>query len=606
MEQLYEAEATGGGGKRVRPGKKLPILIFTTLAGTLLILYLVLCTVASLSGTFFPHTTLNGVEIGGLSTSQAADRLQKELLGRTCDIYLNDDSGDPAASVAYSALGVRPVSSYTHMASDAFALQRRDGFFGGGLVFLRSLLGRATLAADMTWDPDQLNTIAQKLSADFSYDPKGTSYEMGDDCVRVTTAKDGQTVTADDLKTALSGVLAKTGSTSVTVHAVIQPAEVLSAQEIHDAVAGQMKNAGYDAATKSITAEQTGAEFDVAEAEKLLKDADPGSVVKIPATIEHPAVTAEQLKGVLFRDKLGSATTHVGGTAARISNVKLATSTVNGTVLNCGDTFSYNNTVGKRTEAKGYQPAPAYVQGETVDEIGGGVCQPSSTLYLACLLSNLEIVQRYAHRYVPAYIAKGMDATVSWGGPDYQFRNNTDYPIRIEAVYSKGYLTMTLYGTKTDNTTVKMTNQVLSTTAWKTVHQDDPTLESGKQTVKVTPYTGYKVITFRNVYDADGKLISSKQEASSDYKVRDKLVLVGTKHTADVPVSGPGGASSGTTPETQPDTPSDLPTDGATDTPTTPTTPTGGTDGTPTDSNTGGTGDTTGDTVVNGVVFPTP
>ncbi|RAZ93300.1 hydrolase, partial [Klebsiella oxytoca] len=79
---------------------------------------------------------------------------------------------------------------------------------------------------------------------------------------------------------------------------------------------------------------------------------------------------------------------------------------------------SYNETVGQRTTAKGYKPAPAYVKGETVDEIGGGVCQPSSTLYLACLRANLEITERYAHRYVPAYIGKGMDATVSWGGPD--------------------------------------------------------------------------------------------------------------------------------------------------------------------------------------------
>ena len=111
----------------------------------------------------------------------------------------------------------------------------------------------------------------------------------------------------------------------------------------------------------------------------------------------------------------------MGGTAARVSNVKLASAAFDGTVLNSGDLFSYNETVGQRTEAKGYKAAPAYVQGETVDEIGGGVCQPSSTLYYACLLANMEITERYAHRYIPAYITRGMDATVSWGGPDYKF-----------------------------------------------------------------------------------------------------------------------------------------------------------------------------------------
>ena len=199
------------------------------------------------------------------------------------------------------------------MSSDAYALQRKAGFFGEGAVYLKGLLGSASLAADMSWDSGQLDTIVKKLAADFSYGPEETSYELGDGCVLVTKAKDGQTVSEEDLKTALNTVLTVTGSTSVTVPATAQPAAVLSAQEIHDTVAGQMKNAGYDPVTKSITAEQTGAEFDVTEAEKLLQDAEPGSVVKIPATIEQPAVTAEQLKGVLFRDQLGSATTHAAG-----------------------------------------------------------------------------------------------------------------------------------------------------------------------------------------------------------------------------------------------------------------------------------------------------
>ena len=75
-----------------------------------------------------------------------------------------------------------------------------------------------------------------------------------------------------------------------------------------------------------------------------------------------------------------------------------------------------------------------------VDDTGGGVCQTSSTIYYACLRANLEITERYAHRYVPAYIDWGMDATVSWGGPDYKFTNNTDYPIKIVATYSGGLL----------------------------------------------------------------------------------------------------------------------------------------------------------------------
>ncbi len=168
--------------------------------------------------------------------------------------------------------------------------------------------------------------------------------------------------------------------------------------------------------------------------------------------------------------------------------------------------------------------------------VGGGVCQPSSTLYLATLNSNLEIVERYAHRYVPAYIGKGMDATVSWGGPDYKFRNNTDYPIKIEAVYEKGYLTMNIYGTKTDDITVKMVYEPISSTPFEVVYEDDPTLAPGEERVKVTPYTGYKGRTYRNLYDGNGKLISSTYEATSDYKVRNRVILRGP--VEDVPAIG--------------------------------------------------------------------
>ena len=240
--------------------------------------------------------------------------------------------------------------------------------------------------------------------------------------------------------------------------------------------------------------------------------------------------------------------------------MKLSAAACYGVVLNTGDVCSYNATTGQRTTAKGYQAAPAYVQGETVDEVGGGVCQTSSTLYYACLRSNLEITERYAHRYVPAYIDWGMDATVSWGGPDYKFTNNTNYPIKIVTSYSGGYLTIKILGTNVDGTSVKMTNEVLSTTPWETVYKDDETLPAGTEKVTTTPYTGYKVKSYRNVYDADGKLISSTYEATSGYKVRNKVISRGpalpeTPASGGAEITEPQDPSAGTTVPDTPDTP---------------------------------------------------
>ena len=155
-----------------------------------------------------------------------------------------------------------------------------------------------------------------------------------------------------------------------------------------------------------------------------------------------------------------------------------------------GEEFSYNNTTGSRSADKGYLPAPVYSGGASVDETGGGICQTSSTLYLACLRSNLEITERYAHRYVPAYITAGMDATVSWGGPDYKFTNNSLYPIKIVTIYENNYLTVRILGTNVDGTSVKMTNEHLSTTPYETVYEDDPTWRRARRRSRPRPTPG--------------------------------------------------------------------------------------------------------------------
>ena len=220
-----------------------------------------------------------------------------------------------------------------------------------------------------------------------------------------------------------------------------------------------------------------------------------------------------------------------------------------------------------------------------MDEIGGGICQTSSTLYLACLRSNLEITERYAHRYVPAYIPAGMDATVSWGGPDYKFTNNTDYPIKIVTSYSGGYLTVQILGTNLTGVTAKITNEHLSTTPYKVVYEDDPTLAPGTEQVKTTPYTGYKYRTYRNLYDADGNLISSSYEATSDYKSRDKVILRGPAvEEPDTPTVGPGDLPEATNPGTSGETTGETPATGET----TPETPSTG-------ETTPGTGESTGE-----------
>ena len=559
------------GGARLKKGSgRTPLLVIGIILGVLVLAYVGLCAYAGSLNTFYPNYHINGIAVGGMTVDQASRALAAELPEQAISLHCGDDPvklGWPSDSLPPVTLG---ELGYTEercgaIAQRLFDQQKSLGFFSRGGRFLSA---QFSSSGDTVSDEDMDATVFQErvtqLAQELALEPQDTTYSIGENSISITKAVNGRSVKEAALADALMHAI-RTYGTQGELIAYISFAHFnpwsLTAQAIHDEVAAEMKNAGYDPETKSITPERLGAEFDVAAAQKALDVADPGETVEIPAVIEYPTVTAQELKTVLFRDVLGEARTKVGGTAARISNVKLSAASINGHVMNSGDVFSYNGVVGQRTAANGYQPAPAYVKGETVDEIGGGICQTSSTLYLACLRGNLEITERHAHRYIPAYIAAGMDATVSWGGPDYQFTNNTDYPIKIVTSYEGGYLTVKLLGTNVTGITARMTNEKLSTTDFQVVYEDDPTLAPGTEQVKTTPYTGSKWKTYRHLYDANGKLISSAYEDTSDYKARNKVILKGPAAAAstepDVPAVNPG------TPETPPastETPAETPT----------------------------------------------
>lgn len=533
--------------KRVQKRPRRPAVIVCAILGGLAAAYLAFCGYAQSRSTFFPNYSINQVDVGGMTQEQAANALENKLPNVEVEICFPDQKS-PVETKTVSELGFSQKSDYSEIARQFYEENRSGGFFTAGWRYLHAMTGSGSGYAPYVENEQKLRGVSDALAKKLSVSPVDSAYTLKSSTLEIVKAKDGYRIDPQELREALEKAVAGEGA---DFRAVVTPAaenaKKLTVDEIYSQVAADAKNAGYSAATGKITPEQVGAKFDKDDAQEKLDDAKDGSTVSIPATIIQPKVTAAQLRSVLFRDVLGTARTHVGGTGARISNVRLAAAKVNGTILNSGDIFSYNKKVGRRTVEGGFQEAPAYVQGNTVNEVGGGVCQPSSTLYLACLYANLHIVQRSAHRYVPSYVPKGMDATVSWGGPDYKFQNNTDYPMRIIASYSGGYLTMKLVGTNVTGNHVKMTNKVLSTTPFTVVKQKDATLPAGTQQVKVTPYTGYKVVTYRNVYSASGALISSRQEDVSDYKVRNRLILIGTGKSAG---SSGSSSSAGTTPGT--------------------------------------------------------
>ncbi len=283
-----------------------------------------------------------------------------------------------------------------------------------------------------------------------------------------------------------------------------------------------------DPETFEVSAHSYGYHFDIEAAKALLRDAQYGDVIEIPFTRTEPEATYEEVSSVLFRDVLGTYTAYASSQPGRDTNLYLSCKAINGIVLMPGEIFSYNPALGERTPDKGWDKADGYVGNQTVSQYGGGICQASSCLYLSAMLADLEIVERVNHGFISSYMPFGMDATVSWGGPEFLFKNTTEYPIRIEAEAYGGTVRVALVGTDTKDYYVKMTYKVLDKVDYETIEVElPPDNEDGYKDgdVIISPYTGYTIVTYRCKYDKQtDELISCEQEVVSRYNKRDKEV----------------------------------------------------------------------------------
>ena len=288
-------------------------------------------------------------------------------------------------------------------------------------------------------------------------------------------------------------------------------------------------NAVLDETDYTITPEILGYSFDLEAVKQLVAAAEEGEIITVTFGYLPADLTWAAIDATLFKDVLGTVSTNHTSDSNRNTNLRLACKALNGKLIRPGETFSYNATLGERTESKGYKPAGAYMAGKTVETVGGGICQVSSTLYYACLKADLEIVERTAHGYTVSYMPLGMDATVSWGSLDYKFKNNTDYPIRIEAWVSGGQVHVKLWGTDTKDYYVKMTYETVDGPhEGKVVYEDykwDNKDGYKDGDVIQTAYTGRTVKSYRVKYSkATDEKISSEYEATSRYKSRDKII----------------------------------------------------------------------------------
>lgn len=245
-------------------------------------------------------------------------------------------------------------------------------------------------------------------------------------------------------------------------------------------------------------------------------------------TVEPEVLLADVTKSELTNrfGRISTYTTNTTSNKNRNTNIRLSAEAINGKTVLPGETFSFNDTTGERTEAKGYKPATAISGGQTQDEIGGGVCQTSSTLFNAVARANLEIVSRSPHAWPSNYVEKGMDATVNWPKLDFKFKNNTDWPIFIVAHYANQKVTVDIYG-MTLGTGVSID---LESSVTRILDQPqgvnyviNTDLAPGESRNTVTGRKGYMVDTYQ-VWYQNGQEVKRDLLCSSTYKAYQETV----------------------------------------------------------------------------------
>lgn len=397
--------------------------------------------------------SISGLPLGGMSRNAAASAIRDAFDPASHDLVLTTNGSTLRLSQAETgaALNTRAILD------DAFTIGQED------VVDL-------SLASYMSMDEERLyrtlTQVGEQLSSAYclpSFTLEGDIPPLSEDrwssdaampVLAVTLGTPGYTMDTDAAVELIFSALASGKfSADLSGSLSIQAPPAPNAAEILQAVSIQPVDARMDVDTKTAVPASYGMGCDEEELAALLADAAFGETVRVTLEAIAPDVAGQE---VYFLDVLGFCQTPHGTNEKRNANLSLACKALNGVVLQPGETLSYNATLGQRTEEAGYQEAPAYSGTRLVDSLGGGICQVSSTLYLSSLYAELETVDRVSHGYPSTYMPIGLDATVSWGSPDLKLKNNKDFPIKLVAEVSGGFVRVWIMGTETRDYYVRM------------------------------------------------------------------------------------------------------------------------------------------------------
>ena len=428
--------------------------------------------------------SIKGIDVSNLSVEEAKETLQNfinENLPENITLVHNDYE----TSIPLSALNVN--FDIDSAVNQAYATGKSGNIFENSFIALKTKIDPIDIELSATLDEEQLRTALNDISSKLPDTVIESGYYIEGNDLIVTKGSEGNVVNVDQMctyiKSGISNLTLK--NRTLDIATVSKQPSAIDIEKIYNEIYKQPVDAYYTQDPFAVYPSENGLDFAISldEAKNMLLEEKDEYV--IPLQTLYPNVTTNMIGTEAFPDMLSTYSTRYSTSDRdRTTNLQLAASKINGTVLMPGETFSYNQVVGERTIAAGYKEAPIYVSGEVVDGLGGGICQITSTLYNAVLYANLEIVERSNHQFVPSYVKASRDATVVYGSIDFKFKNNRDYPIKLVCSVSGGIAKFDIYGLRTDNEyDVEISSYVTGSTANSTYSEAYRILKQNGQVV---------------------------------------------------------------------------------------------------------------------------
>ena len=519
--------------KNETENKKIKIVIPVIVISSFIVIVLIFSVIFALlnitNEKILENVTIFGIDVGNLTIDEANKKIEEITKTKLEeDLILKKDDYE----TSLNATQINAGFDIENAVSKAYKIGRNGNIITNNYSILYTILFGNNIECNFNYNEDSLNKKVEDISSKLPGAVVQNSYYIEDENLIIVRGKKGTSIKKNELKNIIIEKIKNIGNKYdiITIPTEEVEPEKIDLEQIRNEIYKEPQDAYISKNPTKVHTHVNGIDFGITmeEAQRIIQEDKKEYVIPLKITV--PEKKIEDLGEEAFPDKIASYTTKYDPTNKnRSNNISISAEKIDGTIIMPGETFSYNQTVGERTIAAGYKEAGAYAGGRVVQDVGGGICQTSSTLYNAVLLANLEIVDRSNHQFLTSYVAASRDATVSWGSIDFQFKNTRSYPIKIEASAKNGVCEMSIYGIKEETEyEVVIQSVVLSYIPYTTKYENDDTLEEGKEIVEQSGYTGCTSEAYR-ILKLNGEVVSKTLLSKDTYDPMTRIIKRGTK-----------------------------------------------------------------------------